>query len=99
MADLSVGEVLGAPGQRLLFVYDFLEMWSFLVEFVRHEDRECGDPEVVLSYGVRPETAPELQYGGDGMGGSLDDDFDEDDDEYGFDEDDLADGYSSSEEW
>jgi hypothetical protein len=99
MAALSVGEVLGAPGQRLLFVYDFLEMWSFLVEFVRHEDRECGDPEVVLSYGVRPETAPELQYGGDGLGGSLDDDFDEDDDEYGFDEDDLADGYSSSDEW
>jgi hypothetical protein len=53
----------------------------------------------VLSYGVRPETAPELQYGGDSMGGSLDDDFDEDDDEYGFDEDDLADGYSSSDEW
>jgi hypothetical protein len=97
MADLIVGDALGAPGQRLLFVYDFLEMWSFLVEFVRHEDRECGDPEVVLSYGVRPETAPELQYGGDGLGGSLDDDFDEDDDEYGFDEDDLADGYSSDE--
>ena len=38
MADLQVGDVLGAPGQRLLFVYDFLEMWSFLVEFVRSEE-------------------------------------------------------------
>lgn len=99
MADLSVGDVLGASGQRLLFVYDFLEMWSFLVEFVRNEDRECDDPEVVLSYGTRPESAPELQYGGEGLSGGMDDDFNEDDDEYGFDEDDLADGYSSSEEW
>jgi hypothetical protein len=99
MAALHVGDVLGAPGQRLLFVYDFLEMWSFLVEFVRHEDRECSEPEVVLSYGARPESAPELQYGGGGFSGNDGDDFEDDEDEYGFDEDDLADGYSSSDEW
>ncbi|MFM6999001.1 MAG: IS1096 element passenger TnpR family protein [Bacteroidota bacterium] len=100
MADLSIGEVLGAPGQRLLFVYDFLEMWSFLVEFVRHEDRSLDGHEVVLSYGVRPETAPELQYGEGAAGSGLDDDdFGDDDDEFGFDEEDLADGYSSSEDW
>ncbi|MFZ9156193.1 MAG: IS1096 element passenger TnpR family protein [Schleiferiaceae bacterium] len=100
MADLQVGEVLGAPGQRLLFVYDFLEMWSFLVEFVRSEDRDVASPEVVLSYGVRPETAPELQYGEDATGSGFDDDeFGDDEDEFGFDEEDLADGYSSSEDW
>jgi len=99
MADLTVGEVLGAPGQRLLFVYDFLEMWSFLVEYVRAEDRELTEPEVVLSYGERPETAPELQYGDGGTGGLDDDDYGDDDDEFGYDEDDLADGYSSSDEW
>lgn len=100
MADLQVGDVLGAPGQRLLFVYDFLEMWSFLVEFVRSEDRDVASPEVVLSYGVRPETAPELQYGEGATGSGFDDDdFGDDEDEFGFDEEDLADGYSSSEDW
>ncbi len=100
MADLTVGDVLGAPGQRLLFVYDFLEMWSFLVEFVRHEDRSLEGSEVVLSYGARPENAPELQYGDAAAGSGLDDDdFGDDDDEFGFDEEDLADGYSSSEDW
>ena len=100
MADLTVGDVLGAPGQRLLFVYDFLEMWSFLVEFVRHEDRLLEGSEVVLSYGARPETAPELQYGDAAAGSGLDDDdFGDDEDEFGFDEEDLADGYSSSEDW
>jgi len=72
MADLQGGDVLGAPGQRLLFVYDFLEMWSFLVEFVRSEDRDVASPEVVLSYGVRPETAPELQYGEGATGSGFD---------------------------
>jgi hypothetical protein len=71
-----------------------------LVEFVRHEERSLEGSEVVLSYGVRPATAPELQYGDAASGSGLDDDDDfGDDDEFGFDEEDLADGYSSSEDW
>ena len=75
-------------------VYDFLEMWSFLVEFVRDEKAEVPEPSLVFSYGKRPATAPELHYNDSAEGG-----FSDEDDELGFDEEDLADGYSSSEDW
>lgn len=99
MADLRVGDVLGSNGQRLLMVYDFLEMWSFLVEFVRDEKAEVPEPSLVFSYGKRPATAPELHYNDGAEGGFHDEDDLDDDDELGFDEEDLADGYSSSEDW
>lgn len=80
-------------------VYDFLEMWSFLVEFVRDEKEEVTEPSLVFSYGKRPATAPELHYSDGAEGGLSEEDDLDDDDELGFDEEDLADGYSSSEDW
>ncbi|MEK9830253.1 MAG: hypothetical protein VW420_05435, partial [Schleiferiaceae bacterium] len=88
--------ILGQPGQRLIFIYDFLAMWTFMVEFVRADEAPDAEPAVVLSYGDRPKEAPDPEFAGEGGMAYAYDEDEEEEDEYGFDEEDL-DGYSSDE--
>lgn len=93
MSDHPLARILGTPGQRLIFIYDFLALWTFMVEFVRQDAGTPGEPQIVLSYGDRPKEAPDPEFTGEG-GLAYADEEDEEEDEYGFDEEDL-DGYSS----
>ncbi len=93
MADHPLSRILGGSGQRLIFIYDFLAMWTFMVEFVRQDPGDAGAAEVVLSYGTRPKEAPDPEFAGEG-GLAYAEEEDEEEDEYGFDEEDL-DGYYS----
>ncbi len=91
MSDHPLSRILGGPGQRLIFIYDFLAMWTFMVEFVRQDAGAPAATQVVLSYGDRPKEAPDPEFAGEG---GLAEEEDEEEDEYGFDEEDLE-GYSS----
>ncbi len=93
MSDHVLDRILGSPGKRLIFVYDFLAMWTFMIEFVRQDEGDQDQAQVTLSYGERPKEAPDPEFAGEG-GLAYADDEDEEEDEYGFDEEDL-DGYSS----
>lgn len=86
MADLSLAEVFPAAHHRLLYVYDFLQLWTFYVErVVLKTDVEPGElPRVLLAVGKTPEESPASLGGEGGEGG----DFDEDDQD-SFDQDDL----------
>ena len=67
--------------RHLLFVYDFMHMWTFYVEIVGEEKPKEGTslPAITLSMGQRPEEAPEKDFEGDKKPGLFDDAFGEED--------------------
>tara|TARA_Y100001934_G_C12196071_1_gene698851 strand:- start:459 stop:944 length:486 start_codon:yes stop_codon:yes gene_type:complete len=79
MKDLQVQHVLGEEGDRLLYVYDFLEMWTFFLEVLSAEGPETERSKVVLIQGMRPEEAPKRPeaQGSNDLFGDLDLDLDE----------------------
>jgi hypothetical protein len=77
MSELEVKDVLTETGDKLLYIYDFFNMWSFFVELI-DEDFDHKDPELpalLFSLGLIPTQAPEIQFETDDL---LDEDFDED---------------------
>lgn len=83
MTAYTVADHLGAEEGKLIFIYDFLAMWTFMLEFVRAEHVESA-PCIVLSHGERPEEAPEPQFEAEdfGMPGEAWGDDDEEEDPF-----------------
>lgn len=85
MAEIKIEQVIPEKGNKMIFVYDFLSMWTFYVEVMETDVISANSdfPALVFSYGERPEIAPESE-----MFGELDieDDFDDEDDFLDFDE-------------
>lgn len=91
MHQIHVEDLLVRNGDRLLYVYDYLNMWTFFVEFVQVFDGESGVeyPIVSLTYGDTPKEAPSKDFGGADtpkggglFGGAFDEEEDPDGDEY-----------------
>lgn len=90
MAQVHVEDLLVRPADRLLYVYDYLNMWTFFVEFVTTFDAVAGEeyPSVSLTYGDTPKEAPSKDFGGDtgksgsGLFGGAFDEDENDDEEY-----------------
>jgi hypothetical protein len=77
MSSVRIGEVVKSPGDKLLYVYDFLRMWCFMAEVLEVKKASPGKvyPFVTQSIGDAPdEESREID---------LFDDFDDDDDEFG----------------
>ena len=77
MSELEIREAMGETGDRLLYVYDFFNMWSFFVELI-DEDFDFNDielPALLFSLGIIPNHAPEIQFESEDL---LDENFDED---------------------
>lgn len=88
MREVMLDEVLQKENDRMLYVYDFFNMWSFYVELIQtdFEHNNLVLPYLLFSLGVVPANAPEIQFESEDL--SLDD-FEEDDlDEF---EDDFGD--------
>jgi len=86
MSETPVMEVTTEIGDRLLYIYDFLNMWICYVELVDILDKKIEKAEVVLSVGESP---VESSASGADLGSGFDDsdlyeDFDEDDEESEF---------------
>ena len=60
MADFHIYEVMPEVGSRMIFVYDYLDMWTFSVEVVSIEDKKAvlNYPLTVYRYGAMPLKAP-----------------------------------------
>ena len=82
MATTSIEQNIEDEGEKLIYVYDFLEMWTFFVEIVEvSESSEDKLPKLVLTIGEVPEKAPEKEFTAEKEPGSedpygLDDEFD-----------------------
>lgn len=87
MATEFLFETLPKENSKLIYVYDFLNMWTFYVEVVEISDEKITDSKIVLSVGEIPSEAPEKEFKADDLGNDLKDEFDDpfdDIDDYDF---------------
>ena len=92
MNETSLDSILSEKQTRLIYVYDFLKMWTFFVELGQIAEIEEGrdDPNLMFVHGQIPDNAPEKEFKGEDEGmlnGDFDDDYDTDGyDDFSFDE-------------
>lgn len=57
MGEVKVGELIRKPGQRMIYIYDFLRMWGFFVEMVSVSDADpdLEYPRVSVALGEAPD--------------------------------------------
>lgn len=91
MNETTLDDVVNESRTKLIYVYDFLNMWTFLVELaeIAEPDPQMDYPNLMFVHGQLPTTAPEKEFEAekDDMGLEFDDDYDVDDyDDLSFDE-------------
>ena len=79
MNETSIEDVTDRNQTRLLYVYDFLSMWTFLVELadIAESDPNQIYPNLMFSHGSLPDEAPEKEFIAEGK--EIDDDLYNDD--------------------
>lgn len=85
MSEVDLEEIFIGQSRKLLYVYDFFNMWSFYVELIDSDfdPNSLELPRLVFSLGNIPSHAPELHFESDYQGekDAMDEDaFDEEDD-------------------
>ena len=83
MNETSLDSILSEKQTKLIYVYDFLKMWTFFVELGQIAEIEEGRdyPNLMFVHGQIPDNAPEKEFKGEDEGmlnGDYDDDFDHD---------------------
>ena len=103
MSDYAINELLYDEQTKIIYVYDFINMWTFLVELAAIEEAVIGEtyPSLLFSHGELPAEAVEKQFEADGDNdfySEFEDDLDEDDlDAFGT--DDSFEDYGFEENW
>jgi hypothetical protein len=102
MSDYPLNQLLGADQTKIIYVYDFINMWTFLVELAAIEEPESGEtyPALLFSHGELPNTAPEKEFEAENEDfySEFEDDLDEDDLDM-FSGDDSFEDYGFEENW
>ncbi|WP_149275217.1 IS1096 element passenger TnpR family protein [Pareuzebyella sediminis] len=64
MNETFLEEVMNEDHPKLIYVYDFLSMWTFFVELADIVENEAGIayPNLLFSFGELPETPPEKTF-------------------------------------
>ncbi|MCC8361459.1 plasmid pRiA4b ORF-3 family protein [Salinimicrobium sediminilitoris] len=91
MNETTLDSVVSEAQTKLIYVYDFFSMWTFLVELaeIAEPDPQMDYPNLLFVHGQLPTAAPEKEFQAeeDDLGLDYDDDFDVDDyDDLSFDE-------------
>jgi len=81
MSETALNKVVNQSQTKLIYVYDFMSMWTFLVELAEIvEEAEGADyPNLMFVHGQIPDTAPEKTFEAEDLD-EFKDEFDEDDD-------------------
>jgi hypothetical protein len=103
MSDYQLQDLFDKQNTKIIYVYDFINMWTFLVELAAIEDQIPGNiyPETIFSHGEMPDEAIEKNFEADmhdDIYGEFEDDLDEDDLDM-FSGDDSFEEYGSEENW
>ncbi|WP_397447175.1 hypothetical protein [Polaribacter sp. R77954] len=70
-------ETLPEPNNKLIYVYDFLNMWTFYVDVVEISTETRNDlPKTILEVGKIPDEAPEKEFIADNIEDEEEDEFD-----------------------
>ncbi|MCY2687367.1 IS1096 element passenger TnpR family protein [Salinimicrobium sp. TH3] len=91
MNETTLDSVVSETQTKLIYVYDFFSMWTFLVELaeIAEPDPQMDYPNLLFVHGQLPTAAPEKEFQAeeDDLSLDYDDDFDVDDyDDLSFDE-------------
>jgi hypothetical protein len=104
MSDYVLSDILDEENTKIIYVYDFINMWTFLVELAAIEEQVVGNiyPETIFSHGEMPDEALEKNFEADDMHndiyGEFEDDLDEDDLDM-FAGDDSFEDYGQDDNW
>ena len=84
MSDYKLSDILDNENTKIIYVYDFINMWTFLVELASIEEITTGGiyPETIFSHGDMPEDSGEKIFESDMEQenyNEFEDDLDEDD--------------------
>lgn len=96
MADYPLSELLDKENTKIIYVYDFLNMWTFLVELAAIEDIAAGTiyPDMLFAHGIMPDSAPDKDFSDSAVT-----DFDYEEDDYDEDDLDMLDGGENFEDF
>jgi hypothetical protein len=85
MQTCFVDEILPEENSKLIYVYDFLKMWTFYVDVVEiSSEIKENLPETILSFGEIPEKEPKKEFVAENLSDEFDDeDIDDLDENYG----------------
>ena len=99
LVDMGMGEkplnekplhkIFSENENRLIYVYDFLNLWTFFVELMEtaEKDNLKGYPNIIFTYGEVPETPPEKNFIAEGgFDNKLSEDVNEEEDDYDVDD-------------
>jgi hypothetical protein len=82
MQNCILNDTLPEENNKLIYVYDFLNMWTFYVDVIEiSSDKKDNLPQTILSIGEIPEEAPEKEFIAEklddafGAEGDIDDEF------------------------
>ena len=81
MDDTTIENILDIKSDRLIYIYDYMLMWRFLVELTDNQG-EIQKAVCIKSVGEIPEEAPEIIFDQSEKEESYDDSIDEEDSEY-----------------
>ncbi|MBD0824063.1 IS1096 element passenger TnpR family protein [Aestuariibaculum marinum] len=95
MNETSINDAVDQSRTKLIYVYDFLSMWTFYVELaeIAEENESVDYPNLMFVHGQIPDTAPEKNFEAEKEYDDFNDEFED-----GFDFDDY-DGLDFDENW
>ena len=62
MSDVIISSIIKEVGTQLLYVYDFMKMWRFLITLTEITEDQITTAKCIKSIGVMPQDAPEISF-------------------------------------
>ena len=95
MNQVLLDQVLQKDNDKMLYVYDFFNMWSFYIELIQanFDHQKVERPSLLFSLGLMPNVAPDILFESEDLSAddAEEDDYDEFDDEFDEFKDDFGD--------
>lgn len=94
MSDWTIGQMCSEKGDKFLYIFDFLNMWTYYVELMEISEPKAGEtyPRLIYSEGIMPGEREDFQF-----------DTHEDQSEYngqdGLFDDDIFEGFDDFEQY
>ena len=78
MQNSFINKIIPNVGDKLIYVYDFLKMWTFYVETINVTTTSQKDlPKTILSVGEIPNEAPEKEFIAEKSDNAFNDEYDD----------------------
>lgn len=80
MNEVVLSSILKYEGEQLLYIYDFMKMWRFLITLSSTSEESISKAKCIKSIGEMPTTAPEISFKAEKEFDPFDEAFDDFDD-------------------